>query len=78
MKSKVENVMIFASSCIESAARVVNVSTKEMYLRMRRVGFVEGFIIKCYDALHTQSREHVTEDILSALNIWEQKKGVKS
>ena len=66
--------MIFASSCVESAARKRNVSTSEMYQRMKRVGLIEGFILKCYDGLHTQSREHVTEDVLGALDIWEAKK----
>lgn len=69
-----ESRMIFASSCVESAARKRNVSTSEMYQRMKRVGLIEGFILKCYDGLHTQSREHVTEDVLGALDIWEAKK----
>ena len=69
-----ESRMIFTSSCIESAARRRNVSTAEMYQRMKRVGLIEGFILKCYEGLHTQSREHVTEDVLGALDIWEAKK----
>ena len=72
-----ENKMIFASSCVESAAKKLNMSTSEMYKRMKRVGLIEGFILKCYDGLHTQSREHVTEDVLGALSIWEKKKGIK-
>ena len=69
--------MIFASSCVESAARRLNVSTTEMYLRMKHVGLIDGFILKCYDGLHTQSREHVTEDILGALGLWEAKKAAQ-
>ena len=69
--------MIFASSCVETAAKKLNMSTSEMYKRMKRVGLIEGFILKCYDGLHTQSREHVTEDVLGALSIWEKKKGIK-
>lgn len=65
--------MIFASSCIESAARERNVSTTEMYNRMKRIGLIDGFILKCYEGLHTQSRQHVTEDVLGALDIWETK-----
>ena len=72
-----ENQMIFASSCVESAARRLNVSTTEMYLRMKHVGLIDGFILKCYDGLHTQSREHVTEDILGALGLWEAKKAAQ-
>ena len=75
-KRKTEQMMIFASSCVESAARAMNVSSSEMYRRMKRVGLIDGFILKCYEGLHTQSREHVTEDVLGALAIWEAKKGV--
>lgn len=70
--------MIFASSCVESTARRLGISTTEMFRRMKAVGLMEEFILKCYDGLHTQSREHVTEDIIGALKIWESKKGVSS
>lgn len=69
---------IFTSSCIEAAARKVRCSTGEMYRRMKRVGLIHGFIIPGYEALHTQSREHVTEDVLGALQIWEQKLGIQA
>ena len=71
-----ESKMIFASSCIESAARRRNISTSDMYQRMKRVGLIDGFILKCYEGLHTQSRQHVTEDVLGALDLWETKKGL--
>ena len=51
-------------------------NTGEMYRRMKRVGFIAGFILPGYEVLHTQSREHVTEDVLGALQIWEQKLGI--
>lgn len=76
IKRKTEQMMIFAASCVESAARAENMSSSDMYKRMKQVGLIEGFILKCYDGLHTQSREHVTEDVLGALVIWEAKKGV--
>ena len=77
-KRKTEQLMIFVASCVESAARAENVSSSDMYSRMKRVGLIEGFIIKCYEGLHTQSRQHVTEDVLGALAIWESKKGVRA
>lgn len=60
----------------EVAARKAGCSTGEMYRRMKRVGLISGFIILGYEVLHTQSREHVTEDVLGALYIWEEKLGV--
>lgn len=74
-KRKTEQMMIFAASCVESAAKAENVPSSEMYKRMKRVGLIDGFIIACYEGLHTQSRQHVTEDVLGALAIWEAKKG---
>ena len=71
-----ESKMIFASSCVESAARRRGVTTTEMYKRMKHVGLLDGFILKCYEGLHTQSREHVTNDVLGALDIWESKKAI--
>ena len=69
---------IFASSCIEAAARKMGCSTGEMYHRMKRVGLIHGFILPGYEALHSQSREHVTEDVLGALKIWEEKQGIET
>lgn len=59
--------MIFASSCVESAARVLGVSAKEMYKRMKRVDLINGYILKHYEAIRSESREHVTEDIVGSL-----------
>lgn len=67
---------IFASLCIETAARKQGCSTGEMYRRMKRVGLITGFILPGYEGLHTQSREYVTDITLQALAIWEQKQGV--
>lgn len=64
----------FVASCIESAANAIGVSAGEMYRRMQRVGLIENYIWRCYDTLHTQSREYVTDDVLEALEVWEKKK----
>ena len=73
-RDKRESRMIFFFFCIEASARKRNISTTEMYQRMKRVGLIDGFILKCYEGLHTQSRQHVTEDVLGALDVWEEKK----
>lgn len=65
--SKAELQNIFTSSCVEAAARKANVSTTEMYRRMKAVDLFEQFIFPCYETLHTQSRYIVTEDVLEAL-----------
>lgn len=75
-KTEEEFRTIFVSSCIESAALAMNCSAAEMYLRMKRINLIENYIWEFYDVLHTQSREHVTEDILKTLDIWEKKTGI--
>lgn len=72
--SKAELKNIFSSSCIEAAARKANVSATEMYKRMKAVDLFEQFIFPCYETLHTQSREIVTEDVLKALENRETRK----
>ncbi len=35
---------------------------------MKKVRMIDDYIIPCYDALHTQSRERVTDDMIEYLN----------
>ena len=65
----------FASSCVEVAARRLNVSATDMYRRMKHVELFCDLIYPCYDTLHTQSRETVTDDVLEALRMRECKYG---
>ncbi len=74
--SEDEKISIFIASCIESAAKVSGVTPDVMYLRMARIGLIKDYIIPCYNVLHTESRQHVTEDILKTISIWEKKKGI--
>lgn len=67
----IEDRMIFAASCVESAARELNITAKETYQRMKRVNLIDGYILKHYDAIHSESRKHITEDIVGCLLDWE-------
>ncbi|CAK7057293.1 DUF3791 domain-containing protein [Bacteroides rodentium] len=71
---KIEDQMIFAASCVESAARALGMSSKDMYNRMKRVNLINGYILKHYEAIHSESREHVTENIIGCLHNWEKRK----
>ncbi|CDB10275.1 MULTISPECIES: DUF3791 domain-containing protein [Bacteroides] len=70
----IEDRMIFAASCIESVARKWNLPPNEVYRRMKRVNLIEGYILKHYDVIHTESRENITEDIADCLLQWEKVK----
>lgn len=71
-----ERLSIFIASCIESAARATDMAPEAMYQRMARIGLIKDYIIPCYNVLHAESRQHVTEDILKTIDIWEKKKGI--
>ena len=71
---EIEDRMIFASSCVECAARAMGVSSKEMFQRMKRVNLIEDYILKHYEAIHSESRKHITEDIVGCLMDWERRK----
>lgn len=63
--------MIFASSCVESAARALGTTATEMYARMKRVNLIDDYILKHYEALHSESRANITDDIVGCLLDWE-------
>ena len=70
--SEMELKMAFAASCIDSAARAVGCATEEMFRRMDRVNLIDDYILRHYGVLHTESRQHVTEDVLNALKDYEE------
>jgi hypothetical protein len=71
--SKEELQNIFASSCVEAVSRKLNITPSAAYRRMKRVELFRDLIYPSYEALHSQSREVVTADIIQALQIRETK-----
>lgn len=59
--------LAFAASCIEGAARRLGVGSAAMAARMRRAHVIEDFVLPFYEELHTESREHVTNDVVDYL-----------
>lgn len=72
--SEDEIMMGFVASCVEDAADAAGCTYREMLERMEAVGLIDNYIYPCYDALHTESRQNLTADILETLAKWEQKK----
>ena len=67
-----ENRNIFAASCIESVAAALQHPAADVYQRMKRVNLIDEYILPCYEVLHSESRESVTQDIIRTLELWEQ------
>lgn len=58
----------FLAQCIERVADALGSEYSVIFDRLEAAGLTEGFILKHYETLHTQSIENVVEDIIVALN----------
>ena len=72
--SRTQVVMTFIATCVETTARFLNTSYKEVYQRMKRVGLIERFILPHYETLHSESRENLAEVLIECMNNWENRK----
>lgn len=61
----------FAVMAIESGARKLGISGKEMHDRLSKQGLIHNRLIKRYEELHTQSLDWVSNDICEKLLNWE-------
>lgn len=61
----------FAVMAIESGARMMGISGKEMHDRLQKQDLIHRRLIKRYDDLHTQSLDWVAHDICETLQNWE-------
>lgn len=68
MDFKILNFTIF---CINNVALFLGKSGKEVYHRMQDANAIDGYIVPCYDVLHTFSKEYIVEDLVDFM----QKKG---
>lgn len=62
----------FAVFALEATAQKANMPTKELFDRLNRLGLVQNILLDCYETLHTQSRNYITDVILEALQAWEE------
>ena len=63
--------MAFVATSIETTARFLGVSYKEIYSRMNRVGMIDNYILPNYEPLHSESREVLAQRMVECLNHWE-------
>ena len=64
-------IMAFVATSIETTARFLGVSYKEIYSRMNRVGMIDNYILPNYEPLHSESREVLAQRMIECLNHWE-------
>ena len=70
MDFKILNFTIF---CVNNVASFLNKSAKDVYHAMQNAGIIDGYIVPCYDVLHSFSKEYIVDDLVSLM----QQKGVK-
>ena len=62
----------FITYCVGNLSRRLNMSASETYRRLKSSGILPDYIIPCYDALHTFSKEYLKENLTKCM----QEKGV--
>ena len=64
----------FAVFCIENVADFLELNGDEVYrLLTERSDILDNYIIPCFDALHTQGKEYIVNDIVEVIR----EKGIK-
>ena len=67
------NKVHFGDMAIEASSKKMNISPMEMYQRLEKVNLFKRLVWDCYDIMHTQSLQHVSEDLVEALRNWEKR-----
>ena len=67
--------LAFVATCIEGTARKLGRPYMEIFTRMKHVDLIDKYLMPHYDALHTESYEHLIEDVIECLNNWEEAQG---
>ena len=58
----------FAVFCIESVAEYLGINGAELYAKLNHESdLLDAYIIDSYDALHTQGKEYIVEDIVDIM-----------
>lgn len=58
----------FAVFCIESVAEFLDINGAEVYTKLKQDSdLLDEYIIKNYDALHTQGKEYIVTDIIEIM-----------
>lgn len=65
--NKEEIKMGFLAQCVEALAEIEGCDYTEMFSRMEVADMTEGYILKHYEPLHTQSWENVLDDLKELL-----------
>lgn len=57
----------FVTYCINNLATRLSLSQKIIYGMLKESGIIKDYIVKCYDILHTFSKEYLIDDLISCM-----------
>ena len=57
----------FSTYCIGALSIYLDRSQKDVFNMLNESGVLMGYIIRCYDVLHTFGRQYLVEDLSSIL-----------
>ena len=60
-----------AIMAIAKGAKIMNVPSKNMYMRLKKQGLIHNFLLPYYEELHTQSSDWVARTTVETLKNWE-------
>lgn len=63
---KVEH-LDFITFCVGIMADALHWSASRVYSALRSTGLLTGYIVPCYDVLHTFGKDYIVEDLTEAL-----------
>ena len=57
----------FVTYCVGNLADRLNMSASKVYKMLRSTDILNGYMIPCYDVLHTLSKEYIIDDLINLL-----------
>ena len=57
----------FVTYCVGNLADRLNMSASKVYKMLRSTDIKNGYMIPCYDVLHTFGKEYIMDDLISLL-----------
>ena len=63
-----EEILEFSIFCVESLAEQLQMNAEQMYKLLRiDTDILDEYIIPCYEALHSQSKKYIIEDLMEVI-----------
>ena len=57
----------FVTYCVGNLADRLNISASKVYKMLRSTDILNGYMIPCYDVLHTFGKEYIMDDLIRLL-----------